>query len=76
MDGIAATLDETENFVKPSIAARDLRSKVRDQVQLAEPNNVGHVEAGEFFVVGNVEENAFRIRLRRHACYSFPILWN
>jgi hypothetical protein len=51
VDGIAATLDELNDSVQPAISAWDFRGKMRNQTQLAEPDNISDVEAGEFFVV-------------------------
>jgi hypothetical protein len=49
---------------------------MRNQIQLAESHDIGDIEAGEFFVVRDVEENAFWVRQRRHACAFFPVLWD
>ena len=76
MDRIAATLDELKDSVQPAISAWDFGGKMRDQIQLAEPDNISDIEAGEFFVVRNVQENALWVRRRRHACASFPVRWS
>jgi hypothetical protein len=75
MDGIATALYELNDSVQPAISARDFRGKMRLQTQLVESDNISDVEAGEFFVVGNVQKNSLGIRQRRHACASFPVRW-
>jgi hypothetical protein len=40
-----------------------------NKAERAEANNVSEIEVPEFFVVGDVEENAFLInRRQRHSC--------
>ena len=58
MDGITATLDELKDSVEPAIPARDFGGEMRNQIQLEKPNNIGDVEAAEFFVVRNIQEDS------------------
>ena len=73
MDGVAAVSDEFKYLAAPGISTRDFRSKMWNQVELAEAHDIGDVQAAKFFVVGDVQENSVRVRLRRHACASFPV---
>jgi hypothetical protein len=81
MDRIAATLGELDELVKSAIPNWDFGGKMRHEIQLVESNDacdndVCDIETKEFFVVGNVQENAVWIRQWRHSCASFPAPWS
>jgi hypothetical protein len=73
VDGKSAALDEFEDSIQPALPAWDFGGKMRNQVQLEKPNDIGDVKAGEFFVVRNIQKDAVWIRQRRHACASFLV---
>jgi hypothetical protein len=67
VDGITATLDESKDPIQPAFSTWNFSGNMRNETQQVKTDNIRDVEATEFFVVRDVQEDSVWIRRQRHA---------